>query len=619
MNASHSPFPSFTAKAPQIILLIVIAAALFFVRLGRLPLLEPDEGRNAEVAREMLVTHDWITPHYDGLPYLDKPAFLFWSIAGAFRVFGLSEWAARFPAAIAALATVLLAWLLGRRMFGETTGVFAGIILATAPLFFGIARTVVFDMPLTFFVTAALLCFWLNSSRSYASRRLDLLAFAAMGVGALTKGPVAFLLPLITLAVFHACAGTVRELRKLHWVSGWILFLAITLPWFIDVSLRNPGFPKYAFWEESLLRFTTGAHLHRSSSVFYYVPLYFAGFFPWSFFLLFSGWKRLRAWRTLREEARRAELFLLVWAAVIFVFFTLSRSKLPGYVLPALIPLSILAARGWQPRSAADWRIAPRGVPAGFVALIVCGVLIALLPYSFHFIMLSAHAASRLPFTVVHLLRPGLLRGGVVMLALGVFGWRHIRRGSRRWPSFAAAALAVPLLAILLRTPLALYARINSSKEVAQTIDASPGKDLPVYGYYYFRTGLPFYLRRPVGLVTEEGGQTTSNYIAARFSTFLDAPAANISASSAPALLTRGPLIDGAQFRQLLDRQTLPFLLMARNGFVAKLLSDDPRMEPRWTAWRFSVLEVRWPRGSAVWRPGRAGLGPLRSLLSRLR
>jgi 4-amino-4-deoxy-L-arabinose transferase-like glycosyltransferase len=295
---NHFPQPAVSAARPpamrSLALVIIAAACLFFIGLGRLPLIEPDEGRNAEVSREMIVTHDWITPHYDGLPYLDKPTVLFWMIAGSFRVFGITEWSARFPEGLAALATVLLVWLMGKRMFDERTGMIAGIILATSPLFFVFARTVIFDMPLTFFVTASLLCVFLNSRTGYASRGLDAAAFASMGVGTLTKGPVAFLLPLITLFVYHAVAGKFRDMRKIHWVLGWFVLLAVTLPWFIDVSVRNPDFPKYAFWDESLLRFTTGAHMHRSNGILYYIPVYLAGFFPWSFFLLFAGWKWIK-------------------------------------------------------------------------------------------------------------------------------------------------------------------------------------------------------------------------------------------------------------------------------------------------------------------------------------
>lgn len=376
------------------------------------------------------------------------------------------------------------------------------------------------------------------------------------------------------------------------------MFLAVALPWFIDVSLRNPGFPKYAFWEESLLRFTTGARMHRSNGPLYYIPIYFAGFFPWSFFLFFAAWKRMKAWRKLRSEAHEAELFLLTWAAVIFVFFTLSRSKLPGYVLPALPPLSILAGKAWQDARSKLATGAPGWMTAGFAAIVFVGLALGAFAESLHLLPRSAKVLSHIPPSVTHLLPAALFHGAVILAALGILGWRFIRRAHGQmaspiagWSSFAVAALAVPFLVIVLFKPLAAYAQANSSQELAQTIQASPERDLPIYGYYYFRTGLPFYLRRAVGLVTEDGDETTSNYITLRFSRLNNTPGAKIAQGvSALSFTGPGPLINGSEFQKLAGRS--PFLLMARNGQVAGLLSSHAGMEPLWTGWKFSILLV---------------------------
>lgn len=577
--------------ARSLALLLIAAACLSFIGLGKLPLLEPDEGRNAEVAREMVVTHDWITPHYDSLPYLDKPVVFFWMIAAAFRAFGISPWAARFPEAIAALAAVLLIWLMGRSMFCARAGLMAGLILATSPLFFGFARTVIFDMPLAALVTASLFCFWLNRRKHILW--LDALAFAAMGVAAITKGPVGFLLPLFTLVAYYALAGRFRELKQIHWAVGWIIFLAAALPWFIAVSLRNPDFPKYAFWEESLLRFTTGAGMHRSNGPLYYIPVYFAGFFPWSFFLLFAAWGRIKSWRRLRDEAHEAELFLLAWAGVIFVFFTLSRSKLPGYVLPALPALALLAGKAWEDARSSP---APRSagwMSASFGVMVAAGVALGIGAEWLRVLRSSSRVLARIPPSVAHLLPGALLHGAVILAALGVLGWRWNRRAHNRiaeWSAFAAAALTVPLLALIWFPGLSAYAQADSSQELAQTILRSPQRDLPIYGYYYFRTGLPFYLQRPVGLITEDGDESTSNYITHRFAGLRNSPGARICPSCAsPPLISRGALIDGSEFNKLTGRS--PFLLMARNGQVAQLMSAG-NGEPLWTGWRFSVLLV---------------------------
>lgn len=602
------------SPARSLALLMFIAVCLSFIGLGRLPLLEPDEGRNAEVAREMPLMRDWVTPHYDGLPYLDKPVVLFWMIGASFSVFGVSAWAARLPEALAGLAAVLLVWAMARRMLNNRAALMAGIILAVSPLFFGLARTVIFDMPLAALVTASLACFWFN--RRGHSLLLDALAFAAMGAGALTKGPVGFLLPLLVLIAYHAAAGTLRDLKKTRWLAGCAVFLAVTMPWFIEVSLRNPGFPKYAFWDESLLRFTAGAHMHRAGGPLYYVPVYFAGFFPWSFFLIFAAWQRRKSWRKLRDREHEAELFLLIWAAVIFVFFSVSHSKLPAYVLPAIPPLSILTARAWEKTNfrqasaehlqagAPPERRSLKWIAAGFAAMVVAGAALAGAGEWVHSLPPTAKALSHIPPSAARLLPTSLFHGAVILAALGVLGWRWSRRSSGvSWPAFASAALTLPFLALAWATPLAAYARGNSSRELARTIVLSPERDLPVYGYYYFRTGLPFYLRRPVGLVTEDGDETTSNYITRRFSELRDAPAARISQFSGPPnLLTTGPLINGAEFQQMIGKR--PFLLMARNGEVARLVSGG-RMIPLWTGWKFSILLVPATRSGPRQRAAR--------------
>src|SRR5579875_697924 len=183
MTSPSIPSAPFLSASRSWLPLAVIAVCLFFIGLGRLPLLEPDEGRNAEVAREMLVSHDWITPHYDTLPYLDKPVILFWAVAGSFRCFGLSEWAARFPSALAGALTVLMVWLAGAKLDGGKTGLRAGVLLATSLLFFALARMVIFDMLLTFWITLARSPVFPPSSLAPASQTISTVRAPARAEG----------------------------------------------------------------------------------------------------------------------------------------------------------------------------------------------------------------------------------------------------------------------------------------------------------------------------------------------------------------------------------------------------------------------------------------------------
>ncbi len=604
---SPTPAPRAPVSSPawHFLLLVALGGVLFFVGLGRLPLLEPDEGRNAEVAREMLVSGNWLTPHYDTFTYLDKPAVFFWMVAAAFRMGGVSEWTARAPSALMALATLFLAWFLARRMFGNSTALRAGVVLATCPLVMGFARLVIFDMTLTFLVSAAMTCFWVAEREGFRRAWLDVLMFAAMGVATITKGPVGFLLPLLSILLCAALGGRVRELKRLRWGLGVLVFLAAALPWFVAVSIRHPEFPRYALWQESLVRFTAG-HVRRGGSIFYYLPVFLAGFFPWSLFIVFAGAARLRVWRVLREEENRATLFLLSWVLLIFVFFTISHSKLPGYFLPAMIPLSILMARAWAEVGTTAESRAPDWLKAGFATLLGVGLVLALLSQPWLLAGEKARLAKRLHPSVMAMLRPSLIYTGLILGAIAIIGRNLASRGRGKFlaaATLALVALVAPLVVVRWWTPLQTFAATTSSRQLAQALATSSEKDYPIYGYYYFRTGLPFYLRRPVGLITEDGGQITSNYISARWRelrreasketpapTSLDiARALGSTDAGRPDL----PLMmDGAELQARNQSLPLPWLILVRNNMVGNLARAAPNIEPLWTGWDYSVWMI---------------------------
>ena len=566
--------------------MLVVAGIVFFAGLGRLPLLEPDEGRNAEVAREMLASGDLITPHFNTLTYLDKPVVYFWMVAASFRLWGLTEWAARFPSALMALATMLLTWFLARRMFGDSAGLRAAIVLATTPLVVAYSRLVIFDMTLAFLVTVAMTCFWFAAASDYRRPWLEVLLFAVMGLATITKGPVGFLLPLLSILAYQALLGRVSELKHLRWGLGVAVFLVVALPWFIAVSLRHPDFPRYALWEESLRRFATGS-ARRGGSVFYYVPVFLLGFFPWSFFLLFAGGNRWRRWRELRQEAHKPALFLLAWGAVIFVFFSISQSKLPGYFLPAVVPLSILMAVAWAEVGAAGAERRPDWLTAGFATLILLGLVVTAAPQVFRFAAVEIALTEKIHPAVVALLKPSLFYTGLILVALGFVGRNLAARRRGRILSVASltlVALAVPLLLVRWRVPLQTYAAASSSRQLARTILESPEKDLPLYGYYCFRTSLAFYLRHPVGLVTADASELTSNYISRR----LPELRRGMGRAGPPEPL----LMDSTDLRNRAHYSPQAMLVMVRNRNVRQLSQVVPRMEPLWSDWEYSVWKI---------------------------
>ena len=501
-----------------LLLLFVLAGCLFLPGLGSLPLLEPDEGRNAEVAREMLASGDWITPHYDGLPYLDKPVIFLYLVASSFKVAGLREWSARAPSALMGLCLLLLSWFLARRMFDDSSALRAGVIVASSPLVIVFSRLVIFDMTLAFFITLSMVSFWFAEAEEFRRPGPDILMFLAMGLATITKGPVGLLLPLLSITTYQALRGKFRDLKRLRWALGCAVFLAVVLPWFITISIRHPDFPRYALLEESLARFSGGL-AHRKGGLLYYFPMYLAGFFPWSIFLPWAGWNRLRRWKEIRLEENRSTLFLLTWSVVTFVFFSLSRSQLPGYFLPAIVPLGILLAKAWEDVGSPGAIRSPDWLTAGFASLLGVGLLVAASSQLAIFSAAHSHLARKIYPAVFAMLKPSVLYTGLILATLAVVGRNIAARTRGKTLSVAAIvllALTTPALLARWIAPLRIYADTNSSRRLANTIRSSPDRDLPVYGYYYFRTSLPFYLRRPVGLVTTDGNELTSNYLAWR-------------------------------------------------------------------------------------------------------
>ena len=585
MTSTDSSPNTRTTLAVSLGVLLFSAAVLFFAGLGRLPLLEPDEGRNAEVGREMVASGDWITPHYNGFVYLDKPAVFFWMEAASLKVFGVSEASARLPSALMALATMLLVWFLARRMFGDTAGLRAGLVFAACPLAFVLAREVIFDMTLTFLVTVAMVAFWLVEESGFQRPWFEALMFAAMGLAVITKGFVGILIPLIAVLIYHAARGRVREWLRLRWGWGLLVLLAAALPWFIAVSVRNPDFPRYAFWNESLKRFTTAA-AHRGGGIFYYIPVFLGGFFPWSLFLLLAGWNHLRRWRELRQESSRPVVFLLSWAVWVFLFFSLSHSKLPTYFLPAIVPLSILMGLVWQEVGKHESPGPPDWLTAGFALLLAIGVLVAAASHSWLFDSLHARLAKKLAPSVLDLIQPSLLYTGGILAAMGFFGRRlatKVRGQTLAIATFVLLMAAVPMLILRWYAPLEMLTESHSSRGLAATILASPERDSPIYGYYYFRTSLPFYLRRPVGLLSVEWGEMTSNYQVARQA------AARRVAGGDPG---KEILVTLPEFLDLKKSNTQPILVMTPNALVENLWVNAGRIDPLWNESDYSVWEI---------------------------
>lgn len=317
---------------------------LFFFGLAFFGLIGADEPRYAQVAREMLARHDWITPTLGGKPWLEKPPLYYWQAMLAYSIFGVSDWAARLPSAVDATIMVVAIYLFLNR-FRPGFQLDGALMTASAAGVIGFARAASTDMPLAAMFTIALLAWyaWYESeSHSYLS-----VFYCFLALGMLAKGPVALLLAALIIGIFAAAKSDYGLLWRTLWVPGILLFCALTLPWHFAVQMKNPEFFHVFILQHNFARFGTNLY-HHKAPFWYYVPVVLLGLIPWTAVVAASLAESIRVWWAERQQVRKSEdalnVFLVIWLIVPVIFFSLSQSKLPGYIVPALPAGTLLLA-----------------------------------------------------------------------------------------------------------------------------------------------------------------------------------------------------------------------------------------------------------------------------------
>jgi 4-amino-4-deoxy-L-arabinose transferase-like glycosyltransferase len=332
------------------LLLVGFCVFLFFYGLANFGLIGADEPRYAQVAREMLERNDWITPVLGGQPWLEKPPLYYWQAMFAYSLFGASDWAARVPSALDATFIVVAIYFFLRR-FRRGIALDAALITASCAGVIGYARAASMDMALASAFTIGMLSWW--AWRETAKRTYLVLFYCFMAFGMLAKGPVA---PFLAAVVILFYAAVVRELRyvmKTLWLPGILLFCGITLPWYVAVQMRNPQFFREFILEHNLARFSTNLY-HHPEPFWYYLPVVLLALVPWTVFVVVAFVQSIRTWWDEKKAVDEADLnfkfsiFACCWLIAPILFFSLSQSKLPGYILPA-IPAGALLL-GWYLR-----------------------------------------------------------------------------------------------------------------------------------------------------------------------------------------------------------------------------------------------------------------------------
>ncbi len=503
-----------------------------------MPLLNADEGRNASIAWEMQQNGHWLIPTYNGLPYLDKPAFFFKTIAFSFAIFGHTEWAARFPSAFFALMSLFSIFLFCKREYNATTALAAVVVVSTTPLFFAFARFVIFDMTLGFFIIAAIFSGYLAQTKTHFSKAWLLLAFACMGCATLVKGPVGLVIPLLVLVVFYISDGHLSAVKRLFTWSNGLIFLAVVLPWFLGVTYFRPDFPYYGLIRESFLRFFTPA-FHRTHPFYFYLPVIMITALPWSILLpktVATLWKN-------RKQLTRPDRLLFTFALVEIVFFSFSQSKLAGYVLTAVIALMVLVARTFS-------QLEIRSLKKSTLVFIIFYSLLAfgLLAYT-HYIGWSN------PKLIKNRALASLIESRVFMLAiflsfsalLASFGLYF----KKKWVVFSAY-VANFITIFMISLPITAALGFLSDKNL---VDAEFFRSkIPVVCYHCFPPGIIFYLQHPIILITDNhAAEMPSNYIPFMLSSLKEWPS-NIQ-----------PI---QSFPLFIEKQTAPFLLISKEKTI---------------------------------------------------
>jgi 4-amino-4-deoxy-L-arabinose transferase-like glycosyltransferase len=488
--------------ATQVALVAAICYFFFFFGLGAFGLTGADEPRYAQIAREMLARHDWIVPTLNGSPWLEKPALLYWKMMNSYAIFGVSDWAARIPAAAHATAVVFGIFFFMRR-FRLASELDAAMIGASSAGMIGFGRGASTDMLVSAPFALAMMSWW---TWRQTNKKLWLLIFyGLLGVGALAKGPVA---PALAVLVVGAYAALRRDgkifLRSLS-IPGFVLFFAIVLPWNLAVQHRVPQFFRVFFIEHNLERFGTNLYQH-SQPFWYYVPVFLLATIPWTLFavpaLIDAGRNAWKRWRVPSQPTNGQSTtvdvdtddglpsFLFIWIVVPIIFFSISRAKLPGYILPS-IPAAALLTAEYVHRLKAIPRLL-----TSFHALL-CAVLMV--------------AALMAPFAMMKVPPPSYMgmfmavTGGVIAFMVLLM----VRREGARVLHFVTLVPTILAVAFLLRPAAATIDRTQSARPINQRLaELGVLASDPVATFNVKRQvayGLDFYRNQPISHYEQEG------------------------------------------------------------------------------------------------------------------
>jgi 4-amino-4-deoxy-L-arabinose transferase-like glycosyltransferase len=475
-------------ETKHLLTILLLAYMFFFQGIGSYSLKEPDEGRYAEIPREMIELHDYVVPHLNYVRYFEKPPLFYWAVAASYKALGISEWSFRLPNALSALLCVVALYLGLRRWSGERAAFLSALILQSSFGFFAMARIVTIDMFFTLWTSLALLFFY----GYYRERKTFFiyLFYLAMALATLAKGPVVLILMGATLIIYLFTERNIAFLKEMKILKGLLIYGILTVPWIVLISLKEKEFLYFFFIDQHVLRFLTTKH-KRSGPLYYFIPVLLGGMFPWSLFLpraVISLWSR--------KELR----LFFIWSGVVFVFFSISSSKLPPYILPLFPSLSIIIASlfadKWEQFARRHHEIAVYALV--FLVFATSAFIQGNSTFAPWLGAISPDARD-----IVNGLRAFSIAVSVVSLVLaGLFLYRGSARYSFVFPSLVIYSFFVVVILMLNSNTID---KLNTTKRLSTMINQEGSKVEYLFSYGSFEETLPFYTKRPVLVAAYKG------------------------------------------------------------------------------------------------------------------
>jgi len=475
--------------------LLILFLLVWFYMLGARTLVPTDEGRYAEMAREMVATQDWITTRLNGIKYFEKPPLQTWMNAITFELFGLGEWQARLWTGLCGLFGIGMVAYTGRRVFNDRVGFYAPLVLASSFFWAGMGHINTLDMGLAAMMTlsvCALLLAQRNDANRDEQRNWMLLCWVGMALAVLSKGLIGIVLPGAVLVLYTLFSRDWAIWKRLHLVKGLILFFAICTPWFVLVSLKNPEFPQFFFIHEHFQRFTTKIH-SRTGPWYYFIPILLLGIIPWlGVFVqsLLTGTREEHSgssFSSLSSGKFQPRKMLLIWSVFIFVFFSISSSKLPSYILPIFPTLALLIACYLE---RATFKAI---VLSASIVAVPCAIAMAFIPR----VPALAKDAYSLPLVTAHV--PWIYAATIVAFIGAVLAIRFARsQKDLAMVCLAAGAFISGQLLMLGHEPQGRY---SAGIDYVPALQAELTPETPMYLVGRYEQALPFYLQRTMTLV----------------------------------------------------------------------------------------------------------------------